>query len=998
MSRIWFYQSGSSSEGPHTLEEIRDLIVRGLLHANSNVYNSEVGEWTTAGKVPDFFPTPVPGGQIIPDAQPVVVPVEATAQGVGFPIATFAVRVLCEGAGWYAGRAVEGILDTVAGCFRNQSERVTLALQTAGTRSWDTIELALKAEPGFFARLTHRADSKSLAEPLRTTFAAIPGDQRQKCLEELSAARARGLLHSGSFHPQDLVEPAQKLLSVTEPAQCASLEWEMLKKLTTFLSEAGYPNLAQVTTYQIKPGEGLLVTLSRYFFRQTVAEDQILSNEWSFLQLEQVQQTLEQQDQRAEVRHQQLVNTLGEIGENLQSETLRLDQEQRQQSDQLQQLYQWIAQLESQFQLQGNELPTGKSVSINLEKDRQQVRTVVAHYRGLSAEERRARPALLNAVGKLEAASGDIESANRDFQEVASLVQDREAQAEAHHNRYQAFLESGRWDEALEALQKSAELSPERYAPFPQADYEPKRILGVGGFGVTILCLDRIAKQEVAIKTLKQVELQNFQQIITEAQVLMRLNHPSVIRVLGRGYADNSRTRLYLAQEFFSPTTLEQHVRERGTLSEADFLSVARQIAEGMKAAHDQGVLHRDLKPANVLIQKKGEQWQIRIIDFGLAMQEGINKSISSSRSQSGGSGQGITGTLEFAAPEQLGKAPGVKVGTWSDVYGFGKTCCFALFGSLSLGRDDWDRISRPLGDLLGACTKDPVEKRPQTFDDVLSALAAREEKNYAVLVEPLEDPATEKETGWLYVHQGQQSGPVPTRTIQQLLSQGKLLPQDRVWSEGMSAWQPVASLPQFQTKSTHSASSAAPPRPPANAGQAKLAEEEGKLIKVRNLLIGGGGAIGFLMVASFGTDDPEIGVFLFFALVSYCSIIPSLVWPQLAIRRRLETADWLWKSGYRELASEKYREFLKKICEASWQSPLLKGQLPKSEVPRVYRLLVEDAIERNQIMTARELLAEYVELRNRHKSWFTEDSRIGPLHFLSPQAQQLLSDQGIHL
>src|SRR5262249_6474641 len=104
--------------------------------------------------------------------------------------------------------------------------------------------------------------------------------------------------------------------------------------------------------------------------------------------------------------------------------------------------------------------------------------------------------------------------------------------------------------------------------------------------------------------------------------------------------------------------------------------------------------------------------------------------------------GQSIAGTLEYAAPEQMGRLPGVGVTFASDVYGFGKTMCYALFATPNLSYQDWKQIEGPLADLLGRCVAERPERRPANFDVVLRALEplvrpARPAKGVPVRPEP---------------------------------------------------------------------------------------------------------------------------------------------------------------------------------------------------------------------------------------------------------------------
>src|SRR5205807_1481106 len=77
--------------------------------------------------------------------------------------------------------------------------------------------------------------------------------------------------------------------------------------------------------------------------------------------------------------------------------------------------------------------------------------------------------------------------------------------------------------------------------------------------------------------------------------------------------------RPYLVMDYFAGATLEDAAREK-PLAVSDLVEVARQVAEGLQAAHGKGILHRDVKPANLLVSKQDKGWQAKLIDFGLAL------------------------------------------------------------------------------------------------------------------------------------------------------------------------------------------------------------------------------------------------------------------------------------------------------------------------------------------------------------------------------------------
>ena len=160
--------------------------------------------------------------------------------------------------------------------------------------------------------------------------------------------------------------------------------------------------------------------------------------------------------------------------------------------------------------------------------------------------------------------------------------------------------------------------------------------------------------------------------------------HPTIIGVRDCEYADPVHAaRPYLVMDYFPGGALEEFVSRHGPLSPPGLTAVAVAIASAMQAAHAKGILHRDLKPANVLVRKEGDRWFVKVIDFGLALRTAVLQSQVSTLSPQARTttGRSLAGTLHYAAPEQMGQLPGVPVGSYSDVYGFGKTCYYALTG-----------------------------------------------------------------------------------------------------------------------------------------------------------------------------------------------------------------------------------------------------------------------------------------------------------------------------
>ncbi|TMQ08411.1 MAG: serine/threonine protein kinase [Deltaproteobacteria bacterium] len=189
--------------------------------------------------------------------------------------------------------------------------------------------------------------------------------------------------------------------------------------------------------------------------------------------------------------------------------------------------------------------------------------------------------------------------------------------------------------------------------------YRIQRLLGKGGMGVVYLADDEVLGELVALKVISSAFAADEQAMIgrfrREAAAARRVSSPSVIRIHDLGEARPGL--LYLSMEYFAGRTLTELIAQRGVVPLKDVQDMLQQIAAGLEAAHQAGVIHRDLKPSNVLI---GERGMVKIIDFGLAttaLGEGLTAT------------GAILGTPHYMAPEQVRGKP---VDARTDVYALG--------------------------------------------------------------------------------------------------------------------------------------------------------------------------------------------------------------------------------------------------------------------------------------------------------------------------------------
>ncbi len=230
-------------------------------------------------------------------------------------------------------------------------------------------------------------------------------------------------------------------------------------------------------------------------------------------------------------------------------------------------------------------------------------------------------------------------------------------------------------------------------APLMAGRYLLKKRLGRGAMGQVYLARDQnLAVRDVAIKTVRpdiltDEDMQEGEAIARferEARTAASIRHTNVVDVTDFGKSPEGV--FYLVMEYVQGETLHHLLRREGTLSVYRTLNLLRQVAAGVEAAHDEGILHRDLKPANIFImqpRKKSaatlEDGVVKVGDFGLA--KIVNQAIadSSGISGSGPASRGIIGTPEYMAPEQM--QMDTKLDARADVYALGVIAYHMLGG-----------------------------------------------------------------------------------------------------------------------------------------------------------------------------------------------------------------------------------------------------------------------------------------------------------------------------
>ena len=214
--------------------------------------------------------------------------------------------------------------------------------------------------------------------------------------------------------------------------------------------------------------------------------------------------------------------------------------------------------------------------------------------------------------------------------------------------------------------------------------HEIVELIGEGGMGQVYRARDARLDRDVAIKVLPELLAEDPERVgrfRREAKLLASLSHSNVAAIHG---FDEEAGRRFLVMELVEGESLDQRLR-LGPLETTAALEVARQVAEGLEAAHAKGIVHRDLKPANVRLRPDG---QVKVLDFGLAKalrDEPEQRPLSHSPTIATGlTHEGmILGTAAYLSPEQ---ARGREVDARADVWAFGALLYEMLTGRRAFG------------------------------------------------------------------------------------------------------------------------------------------------------------------------------------------------------------------------------------------------------------------------------------------------------------------------
>lgn len=262
-------------------------------------------------------------------------------------------------------------------------------------------------------------------------------------------------------------------------------------------------------------------------------------------------------------------------------------------------------------------------------------------------------------------------------------------------------------------------------------NYRVIRLLGSGGMGKVFLAEDLTLRRSVALKVmcLPQGEdlLSGWERFLREARALAAINHQNLVTVYQTGQ-DNST--IYLAMELLEGETLDARIRREAPLDVSDLVKIAEEIATGLSAIHERGLIHRDIKPSNIWLLSSTSQdtepleedpsparsvSRVKILDFGLVREVHGDTQLTEAGV--------VVGTPAYMSPEQ---ARGRALDNRTDLFSFG-----CVLYAMATGRAPFE-ASTPLAQAAALAADEPIYARklnpaiPEPLADLIAELLAK--------------------------------------------------------------------------------------------------------------------------------------------------------------------------------------------------------------------------------------------------------------------------------
>jgi serine/threonine-protein kinase len=199
----------------------------------------------------------------------------------------------------------------------------------------------------------------------------------------------------------------------------------------------------------------------------------------------------------------------------------------------------------------------------------------------------------------------------------------------------------------------------------------------------------------------------------SEIRALIKLDHPNIVRIISFGQEMGT---MYFAMELVEGASLFQLQKKGYRFDWREILSITRQVAKGLRHAHDRGIVHRDLKPGNLLmpINQLDEHGEVKLTDFGIAKRFGTSQN----------TGENLIGTMDFMSPEQ---AKGQPATARSDLYSLGTVLYTLMAGKPPFSSNSFEESLRRLTRVPAPPIGTILPNIPTQVDLLLQKLMAKD-------------------------------------------------------------------------------------------------------------------------------------------------------------------------------------------------------------------------------------------------------------------------------
>src|SRR5688572_5227121 len=337
-------------------------------------------------------------------------------------------------------------------------------------------------------------------------------------------------------------------------------------------------------------------------------------------------------------------------------------------------------------------------------------------------------------------------------QEVESLLR--------HDSEAEGWIDSRALEIAAQALASTPSGS---WVNRQVHHYRVSSLIGRGGMGEVYRARDERLERDVALKVLPveystdAARLRRFEQ---EARTAGKLNHPNIVTVYDVGVYEGAP---YIVTELLEGEELREQLKQ-GPLDQRRALGYARQIADGLAAAHAKGIVHRDLKPENLFVTVDG---RVKILDFGLAKLKEPLRGKSLGAIQPGSTTPGVVlGTANYMAPEQV---RGLDADDRTDIFALGVILYEMLCGQRPFAGDSAvqimnsilteeppdlaetnQKIPAVLASMVRRCVEKKPEQRFQSASDLSFALETLSPAASGVVGKPFAAPVSSTSRYWM--------------------------------------------------------------------------------------------------------------------------------------------------------------------------------------------------------------------------------------------------------